>query len=58
MIRGGELMIKNNTKKGYETAEKGDGINISSRMHKQRGNVQKGLSQTLKTQCEVGVIDE
>ena len=56
--KGGELMIKNNTKKGYEVAKKGDGINISGRMQNQRGNVQKGLSQTLKTQCEVGVIDE
>lgn len=52
------LPIKENTKKGFIFAEKGDGINISSRMQKQRGNVQKGLSQTLKTRCEVGVIDD
>lgn len=52
------IKIKNNTLKGYEIAEKGDGINISGRMQKQRGNVQKGLCQTLKTSCEVGVIDE
>lgn len=51
-------MIKNNTKKGYSIAEVGDGIDISSRMEKHRGTVQKDMAQTIKTQCEVGVIDE
>lgn len=51
------MKIKENNKKGYAEAEEGDGINIASRMEHQRGNVQKGLSQTLKTQIEVGVID-
>lgn len=52
------VAIKNNNSKGYEIANKGDGIDISSRMKYHRGTVQKGISQTLKTKCEVGVIDE
>lgn len=55
---GGGIPIKNNTAKGYLIANKGDGIDISSRMKKHRGTVQKGMAQTIKTQCEVGVIDE
>lgn len=44
------LKIKNNSKKGYLEAEVGDGINISSRMQWQRGNVQKQISQTINTE--------
>lgn len=51
-------MIKNNNSKGYAIAQSGDGIDISSRMQHHRGTVQKGMSQTLDTQCNVGVIDE
>lgn len=51
------VLIREATKDGYREAHEGDGINISSRMHHQRGNVQYGLSQTLKTQCEVGVME-
>lgn len=54
----GGVAIKNNNSKGYLIAQSGDGIDISSRMHHHRGTVQKGLSQTLDTQCNVGVIDE
>ena len=43
------VLIKNNTEKGYLEAEEGDGINIGGRMEYQRGNVQKGMSQTLST---------
>ena len=43
------LHIKNNTKKGYQEAYDGDGVNISSRMKHQRGNVQKQSIQTLTT---------
>ena len=52
------VAIKNNNSKGYAIAQKGDGIDISSRMQYHRGTVQKGLSQTIKTACEVGVLDE
>jgi DNA (cytosine-5)-methyltransferase 1 len=41
--------IKNATKQGYLEAEEGDGINLSSRMEYQRGNVQKQMIQTIDT---------
>lgn len=47
--QGSMLMIKNATKKGYLEAYEGDGVNISSRMEHQRGNVQKDMIQTLDT---------
>ena len=43
------LKIKNNTKQGYLPAYDGDGVNISSRMKYQRGNVQKESIQTITT---------
>lgn len=43
------IKIRNNTKQGYLEAEEGDGINISSRMKWQRGNVQKQMCQTIDT---------
>ena len=46
---GQTIAIKNNTQKGYLEAENGDGINICGRMEHQRGNVQKGLAQTINT---------
>ena len=49
-------MIKENNSQGYKIAIEGDGVNLASRMEHQRGNVQKGLAQTLKTQMEVGVV--
>ena len=55
-LRGG-VAIKNNNSKGYLIANSGDGIDISSRMEHHRGTVQKEMSQTLDTQCNVGVID-
>ena len=49
-------MIKENNNLGYKVAHIGDGINLASRMHHQRGNVQKDSIQTLKAQMEVGVV--
>lgn len=43
------ILIKNATKQGYLEAFVGDGVNISSRMKNQRGNVQKGITQTITT---------
>lgn len=43
------ILIKENTKQGYKEARDGDGINISSRMKNQRGNVQKQSTQTITT---------
>ena len=53
------MKIKNATNKGYLEANKGDGIDISSRMQYHRGTVQKGLSQTLtcKGGENVGVME-
>lgn len=44
------------TKKGYKIANEGDGIDIGGRMANHRGTVQKGLSQTIKTNCDIGVV--
>lgn len=52
------VVIKNNTKTGYDFAEPGDGVDISSRMEYHRGTVQNGTSQTLKTSADVGVVCE
>ena len=53
---GGGIPIMEATKQGYKIAHNGDGIDIGSRMKNHRGNVQKGLAQTIKTNCEVGVV--
>lgn len=54
------ILIKNATKQGYLEAHNGDGVNISSRMKNQRGNVQKGITQTITTSGgnERGVVLE
>lgn len=46
------------TKKGYKVAYDGDGVDIGGRMKSHRGTVQKGLAQTLKTDCDIGVVVE
>lgn len=51
------LLIKNATKRGYLEAKNGDGVDISSRMKHHRGTVQSNKVQTLKTSCDVGVVD-
>ena len=43
------MLIKETTKQGYKEAYEGDGVNKSSRMKYQRGNVQKESIQTLTT---------
>lgn len=50
------IAIKNNTKQGYLLAEDEDGIDISNRMKYHRGTVQKGITQTIKTQPDIGVL--
>lgn len=51
------LRIKEATKLGYKDAYEGDGVNISGRMKYQRGNVQKGMTQTIVTSGgERGVV--
>lgn len=55
-----KIYVKNATKKGYLEATAGDGINICGRMEYQRGNVQKGKSQTISTMGgeNVGVVSD
>ena len=53
---GGGIPIVEATKKGYKVAHDGDGVDIGGRMKSHRGTVQKGLAQTLKTDCDVGVV--
>lgn len=55
-LNGGGIPIKEATKKGYAIANIGDGVDMSGRMQWHRGNVQKGLSQTLTTQPTVGTL--
>lgn len=43
------ILIKEATKQGYKEARDGDGVNVSSRMKYQRGNVQEQLIQSLTT---------
>ena len=43
------IQVKEATKQGYKEVHEGDGVNISSRMKYQRGNVQKESIQTLTT---------
>lgn len=52
----GGIPIMEATKKGYKIAQPGDGVDIGGRMNTHRGTVQKGLSQTLKTNCDIGVV--
>ena len=55
---GGGIPIVEATKKGYKVAHDGDGVDIGGRMKSHRGTVQKGLAQTIKTDCDVGVVVE
>lgn len=58
-MQGGNLqpkiLIKNATKKGYLEANAGDGCYISN-MNTKRGTVQKGMTPTIKTKLDVGVV--
>ena len=52
------MKIRNGTKKGYDIATTGDGINLAYPNSKtRRGRVGKGCSQTLDTNCNMGTID-
>ena len=56
--KSGLYYVKNGTKKGYDEARAGDGINLAYPHSKlRRGRVGKGCSQTLDTSCNMGTID-
>lgn len=50
------IKIVNATKKGYLIAYDGDGVDLSTRIKNHRGTVQRGCSQTIKTQIDIGVV--
>jgi len=52
----GVVLIPEATKKGYKEAYNGDGVYIN-RPHQKRGCVQSQMIQTIKTGCDIGVID-
>lgn len=53
------IMIKNATKKGYEIAKKGDGVDVAYPNSNTRcGRVQNQLSNTVTTQNHLGVVLE
>jgi DNA (cytosine-5)-methyltransferase 1 len=53
------MRVRNGTKKGFEEATVGDGINLAyPQSKKRRGRVGKQVSQTLDTHCNMGTIDD
>lgn len=54
-----QILIKTNTKKGYDEAVEGDGIRLDHINSKTgRGRIQKQISSTLTCSCQVGVIED
>ena len=52
------MKVRNGTKKGYDEAQLGDGINLAYPHSKtRRGRVGRKVSQTLDTNCNMGTID-
>jgi DNA (cytosine-5)-methyltransferase 1 len=57
MIEEPKLMIKNNTKQGYDTATDGDSVNLQQpNSETRRGRVGHQVSQTLQTTNTMGVV--
>jgi len=55
----GVAYVKNATKQGYDVAHEGDGIVLAfPDSDSRRGRVGKGVSQTLDTGCQVGVLQK
>lgn len=57
LIERERVPIKNRTKMGFLWAYDKDSIDISPRMVYHRGTVQHGISHTIKTSIDVGVIE-
>lgn len=49
--------IKDSTKKGYSWAYDGDGIDLGLNRANHRGTVKHGISHTIKTEIDCGVIE-
>lgn len=57
--RHGVMLVKEATKKGYQEATLGDGINLSfPESETRRGRVQKEIAPTLDTYCNIGTVSE
>lgn len=48
--------IVDHTKSGYTMASDGDGIDLGLHRKNHRGTVKHGISHTIKTECDCGVI--
>lgn len=51
------VLIKNNSKKGFLYAYDGDGIDLGVGRANHRGSVKHGISHTIKTEIDCGVIE-
>lgn len=52
------MTVRNGTKQGFDTATSGDAVNLAyPRSETRRGRVGHGVSQTLDTECQMGVIE-
>lgn len=57
LVSSNSLRVRNGTKKGYDEASIGDGINLAyPQSTTRRGRVGKKVSQTLDTHCNMGTI--
>lgn len=52
-----KVLIKDNTKMGYQVGEDGDGIDLGLNRSNHRGTVKKGISHTIKAECDAGVLE-
>lgn len=51
------VLIKDHTKMGYTMASDGDGIDLGLNRANHRGTVKHGISHTIKTEIDCGVIE-
>lgn len=42
---------------GYQVGEDGDGIDLGLNRSNHRGTVKKGISHTIKAECDAGVLE-
>lgn len=57
IIEKERVPIKNNSKKGFLYAYDGDGIDLGVGRANHRGSVKHGISHTIKTEIDCGVIE-
>lgn len=57
IIERERVPIKNNSKRGFLYAYDGDGIDLGVSRANHRGSVKRGISHTIKTGIDCGVIE-